>query len=238
MKLEELQAALRQQGIDAWLFCDVHHRDPLAYRVLGLPADQLVSRRWHYLVPAAGEPRKLVHRVEAGQLDALPGETVQYAGWRELLQQLEQMLAPVRTVAMQYSPCNQLPAVSLADAGTVELVRGFGKQVVSSAELVQRFEARWSPAALEMHLEAGRLIDNIIASAFQEIGNRLRRDSPTDEYAVQQFILERFRECNLITDMGPIVAAGRNSGNPHYLPERGRSALIRRGDFVLLDVWG
>ena len=238
MKLEELQAALRQQGIDAWLFCDVDHRDPIAYRVLGLPADQLVSRRWYYLVPADGEPRKLVHQIEAGQLDALPGEAVQYAGWRELLQRLEQMLAPVRTVAMQYSPCNQLPAVSLVDAGTVELVRGLGKQVVSSAELVQRFEARWSPVALGMHLEAGRLIDGIMASAFQEIGNRVWREGQTDDYAVQQFILERFRECHLITDMGPIVAVGRNSGNPHYLPERGRSAPIRRGDFVLLDVWG
>jgi Xaa-Pro aminopeptidase len=238
MKLEELQAALRQQGMDAWLFCDVDYRDPIAYRVLGLPTEQMVSRRWYYLVPAEGEPRKLVHQIEKGQLDALPGEAVQYAGWRELLQRLEQMLDPVRTVAMQYSPCNQLPAVSLVDAGTVELVRGFGKQVVSSAELVQQFEARWSPAALEMHLEAGRLIDDIIALAFQEIGKCVRRDSQTDEHAIQQFILERFRQCNLITDKGPIVAAGRNSGNPHYLPERDCSAPIRREDFVLLDVWG
>ena len=238
MQVQLIQEALRERGIDGWLFYDFHHRDPIAYRILGLSSDSLASRRWYYLVPAQGEPGKLVHRIESGQLDGLPGETQLYAGWRELLQRLERMLAPVRTIAMQYSPNNQIPSVSLVDAGTVELVRGFGKQVVSSADLVQRFEACWSPAALESHLEAGKIIDRLIPAAFAEIGKRAGQSGQTDEYTIQQFLMDQFTQNHLITDSPPIVAVNRNSGNPHYQPSRAASSAIRAGDFVLLDVWG
>jgi len=139
---------------------------------------------------------------------------------------------------MQYSPNNQLPMLSLVDAGTVELVRGFGKRVVSSAELVQRFEAAWSAAALFAHLEAGKRIDRIISSTFEEIGRRVGSSAATDEYAIQQFILERFRQEHLVTRWPPLVAANQNTSNPHYLPDSAGSAPIRSGDFVLLDVWG
>lgn len=148
------------------------------------------------------------------------------------------ILAGCNTIAMQYSPNNQIPAISLVDAGTVELIRGLGKRVVSSADLVQRFEACWSPAAFESHLEAGKRIDRMISSAFQEMGNRVRLCGQTDEYAMQQFLLDQFRQNHLVTDMPPIVAVNRNSGNPHYLPSQTISSPIRAGDFVLLDVWG
>ena len=238
MQLEFLQQALRDRGLSGWLFYDLHHRDAIAYRVLGLPKELFATRRWYYLVPATGEPQKLVHQIESNQLDALPGAKRIYAGWRELRDHLEAMLAPVHTVAMQYSPNNQLPMLSLVDAGTVELIRSLGKQVVSSAELVQRFEATWSAAALYAHLEAGQRIDRIVSSTFAEIGRRVRGSAATDEYAIQQFILERFRQEKLVTRWPPLVAANRNTSNPHYLPGPERSAPIRSGDFVLLDVWG
>ena len=238
MQLEFLQQALRDRGISGWLFCDLHHRDPVAYRILGLPKEQFAPRRGYSLVPASGEPVKLVHQIESGQLDILPGGKRIYASWRELLQQLEAMLTPMSTLAMQYSPNNQLPMLSLVDAGTVELIRGFGKTVVSSAELVQRFEATWSAAALYAHLEAGKRIDRIISSTFEEIGRRVGSSAATDEYAIQQFILERFRQEHLVTRWPPLVAANQNTSNPHYLPDSAGSRPIRSGDFVLLDVWG
>ena len=229
-----IQQALRERKLDGWLFYDHHHRDPIAYRVLGLDESALATRRWFYLVPGEGEPLKLVHRIEAAQLDALLGRARSYSSWQELGSGVEEMVRGRRRVAMQYSPNNLLPLVGLVDAGTVELVRSFGAEVVSSADLVQMFEACWTPEALESHLAAGRAIDEIVALAFAEIGRRV----PTDEFAIQQYILEKFQAAGLVTGEVPIVAVNQNSGNPHYEPRREGSAAIRRGDFVLLDVWG
>ena len=238
MELELIQKALQQRNISGWLFCDFHHRDPIAYRILGLPEHGMATRRWYYLAPAQGQPLKLVHRIESGQLDQLPGEKKVYASWQEHQQLLEEMLKPFPTLAMQYSPRNQIPSISLVDAGTIDLVRSFGRNVVSSADLVQQFEARWSPAAFESHLEAGRLIDAIVAETFLEIGRRVDSSGETDEFSIQQFILEQLDENLLVTDGDrPIVAANRNSGNPHYETNREHSSPIRAGDFVLLDVW-
>ena len=237
MDLEAIQQALREQGLDGWLFYDFDHRDPIAYRILGLAPGSLAKRRWYYLLPAQGSPKKLVHRIENGQLDSLPGEKREYAAWEALTRNLQEMLAPFPAIAMQYSPNNQIPYISRADAGTVELIRGFGNRVVSSADLVQRFEARWTDAALESHLEAGRRIDGIIARTFKEIGRRVGGDGGTDEYAVQQFLLKEFEKENLVSDDRPLVAVNRNSGNAHYDTRCERTAPIRAGDFVLLDVW-
>ncbi len=238
MKLELIQKALRERGMDAWLFYDFHRRDPIAYRVLGLRANGMATRRWYYLVPASGDPVKLVHRIESGQLDALPGEKRVYASWQEHQGMLEEILRPHQSLAMQYSPLNQIPYISSVDAGTIELIRSFGKTVVSSADLVQQFEACWSQAALESHLEAGRRIDALIAETFREIGKRVDTNGGTDEYSIQQLILEQFEQHHLTSGrMRPIVAVNRNSGNPHYEPSREQSSPIRAGDFVLLDVW-
>jgi len=236
MNLAAIQAALRERDIDAWLFYDHHRRDPIAYRVLGLPSSLMVTRRWFYLIPSAGEPVKLVHKIEAGHLDTLPGTRRQYAGWQELLESLKAMLAGYPDIAMQYSPNNSVFTVSLVDAGTVEIVRGLGNNVVSSADLVALFEATWTEEQIRTHFAARDAIDRITAAAFQEIGRRARNGGTT-EHAIQQWFMEAFRRENLVTDDPPIVAVNANSGNPHYEPGAERSAPIREGDFVLLDVW-
>ncbi len=170
MDLSAIQAALRERNIDAWLFYDHHHRDPIAYRVLGLSTGMMVTRRWFYLVPAEGEPVKLVHKIEAGHLDTLPGRKQQYAGWQELFDSLKTVLASYRDIAMQYSPNNIVFTISLVDGGTIELLRGLGKNVVSSADLVALFEATWSEEQIRSHFAARDAIDWITASAFRRQG--------------------------------------------------------------------
>ena len=174
MNLEAIQAALREAGFDGWLFYDHHHRDPIAGRILGLDADAHVTRRWYYFVPAEGEPRKLVHRIEQGRLDALPGAKGLYSSWQELAVGLELMLTGARTLAMQYSPNNAIMYVSMVDAGTVEFLRGLGKQIVSSADLVSQFEAVLSEEQMASHSVAQKAIDEILAEGGRKIGRRLR----------------------------------------------------------------
>ena len=236
MNLPAIQSALRERNIDAWLFYDHHHRDPIAYRVLGLPGNLMVTRRWYYLIPAQGEPVKLVHKIESGHLDTLPGKKLLYAGWQELFEQIKHMLAAHRDVAMQYSPNNLVFTVSMVDGGTLELVRGLGKNVVSSGDLVAQFEATWTDEQIKTHYAARDAVDAITAAAFQEIGKRVRNGG-TNEHAIQQWFMEAFQRENLLTDDPPIVAVNANSGNPHYEPHATGSAAIREGDFVLLDVW-
>jgi Xaa-Pro aminopeptidase len=237
MDLPAIQAALRERNIDGWLFYDHHHRDPIAYRVLGLPDGMMVTRRWFYLIPAQGEPVKLVHRIEAGHLDTLPGSKQQYSGWQELFEGVKSLLTNCRDIAMQYSPNNLIFYVSLVDGGTLELIRGLGKNVVSSGDLVAQFEATWNTEQIKSHFAARDAIDSITAEAFKEIGARARNGGTT-EHAMQQWFMEAFRRENLVTDDPPIVAVNANSGNPHYEPHAGNSANIREGDVVLLDVWG
>ena len=236
MNLSAIQAALRDRNIDAWLFYDHHHRDPIAYRVLGLPTSLMVTRRWFYLIPAQGEPVKLVHKIEAGHLDSLPGSKHQYAGWQELFDKIKILLSDYRDIAMQYSPNNLVFTVSLVDAGTVDIIRGLGKNVVSAADLIAQFEATWTDEQIQTHFAARDAIDSITTAAFAEIGRRVRNGGTT-EHAMQQWFLEAFRRDHLVTDDPPVVAVNGNSGNPHYEPHAEGSAPIRQGDFVLLDVW-
>jgi len=236
MDLSAIQHALRERNIDAWLFYDHHHRDPIAYRVLGLPETLMVTRRWYYLIPAKGEPTKLVHKIEAGHLDSLPGAKKQYAGWQELFDSLKQILANHRDIAMQYSPNNIVFTISMVDAGTADLIRGLGKNIVSSADLVAQFEATWTEDQIKTHFEARDAIDAITAEAFKEIGRRVRKGG-TSEHEIQNFFKEAFARENLITDDLPIVAVNANSGNPHYEPSSAHPVPIREDDFVLLDVW-
>ena len=236
MDLQGIQAALRERNFDAWLFYDHHHRDPIAYSVLGLREDSMVTRRWFYVIPDEGEPRKLVHRIEAGHLDALPGEKEQYSAWPELWEKLRSLLAPYNMIAMQYSPNNLVPYIGLVDAGTVELVRSFGKEIMSSGDLVAQFEAAWTEEQIQSHFAARDAVDKVTAAAFQEIGRRAR-SSGTHEYEIQQWIMEAFRRENLVTEDPPIVAVNQHSGDPHFEPRADRSAKIKEGDFVLLDIW-
>ncbi|HKU25710.1 MAG TPA: M24 family metallopeptidase [Candidatus Sulfotelmatobacter sp.] len=237
MKLAAIQTALRERNIDAWLFCDHHHRDPIAYRVLGLPQNLMVTRRWFYLIPAEGEPVKLVHKIEAGHLDSLPGKKNQYSAWQELFEKLKTMLANQRDIAMQYSPNNIVFYVSLVDGGTTDLVRGLGKNVVSSADLVAQFESTWTQDQIQSHFAARDSIDAIVAESFREIGRRVRNGGTT-EHEIQQWFMDAFGRENIVTDDPPIVAVNANAGNPHYEPHASRPVPIREGDLVLLDVWG
>jgi Xaa-Pro dipeptidase len=236
MDLSAIQQALRERNIDAWLFYDHHHRDPIAYRVLGLPDGLMVTRRWYYLIPAKGEPVKLVHKIESGHLDSLPGTKKQYAGWKELFDSLKQMLAPFRNVAMQYSPNNFVFTISMVDAGTADMIRGLGKNIVSAADLIAQFESTLTDEQIKSHFAARDVIDALTAEAFQEIGRRVRGGG-THEHEIQRWFMEAFQRENMVTDDAPIVAVNANSGNPHYEPSSSRPVPIREGDFVLLDVW-
>ncbi len=236
MDLSAIQHALRERNIDAWLFYDHHHRDPISYRVLGLPDGLMVTRRWYYLIPAKGEPVKLVHKIEAGNLDSLPGIKKQYAGWQELFDGLKQMLAAHRDVAMQYSPNNFVFTISMVDAGTADMIRGLGKNIVSAADLIAMFEATLDDEQIKSHFAARDVIDAVTAEAFKEIGRRVRNGG-THEHEIQQFFMEAFKRENMLADEPPIVAVNANSGNPHYEPSASRPVPIREGDFVLIDVW-
>src|ERR1039458_6297709 len=215
MDLSAIQHALRERNIDAWLFYDHHHRDPIAYRVLGLPDGLMVTRRWYYLIPSKGAPVKLVHKIGAGHLDSLPGAKKQYAGWQELFEGLKQMLAAYRDVAMQYSPNNIVFTISMVDAGTADMIRGLGKNIVSSADLIAQFEATWTDDQIKTHFEARDVIDALTAEAFKEIGRRVRNGGTT-EHEIQNWFKEGFARENMVTDDPPIVAVNANSGNPHY----------------------
>src|SRR5579872_7316044 len=223
MDLAAIQSALRERNLDAWLFCDHHHRDSIAYRVLRLPEKLMVTRRWFYLIPAEGDPQKLVHKIEAGHLDSLPGTKRSYAAWQELFEGLKQMLAGYRDVAMQYSPNNIVFTISLVDGGTLELIRGLGKNVLSSGDLVALFEATWTDDHIKTHFAARDAVDAITAAAFQEIGRRVRNGG-TDEHQIQQWFMEAFKRESLVTDDPPIVAVNSHSGDPHYEPRAENSA--------------
>jgi len=205
--------------------------------VLGFTPPHMPTRRWYYLIPAEGQPRGLEHRIERQMTGALPGEKLPYSSWTEQVDGLRRITSGLRNVAMQYSPNCAIPYVSMVDGGTVELVRSLGVEVVSSAELIQHFEARWSAAALESHLEAGRRVDRVRAEAFALVRERTRQGAPLTEFEVKRFVLDGFANSGLVTDHGPIVGVNANASNPHYEPTEEANAPIRPGDWVLIDMW-
>src|SRR5580658_8097420 len=237
MHIDDIQAALRDEHLDGWLFFDHHQRDPLAYRILKLNPKQVATRRWYYFIPAHGDARGLVHAIESGVLAGLPGDVRKYSSWSAQLDGVRHLLAGSRKIAMQYSPNCSIPYVSLVDGGTIELVRAAGVEVVTSANLVQLFEARWTDEQLEMHLEAGVRVDRVRAEAFQKIAAALDARQSITEWDVNRFIRTGFEESGLVTDHGPIVAVNANMSNPHYAPEAEGSREIHKGDAVLIDMW-
>ena len=237
-RVAEIQAALREAKLDGWLFYDFRHSDPLAYRILKLDEKMFVSRRWFYYVPASGEPVKIVQSIEQFKLDSLPGRKLVFRGWQELHAQLREVLGhgakKKNHIAMQYSPMNDIPYLSRVDAGTIELIRSFGVEPVTSGELVQRFEAAFSPAQHQMHVEASDKMHRIIQEAFAEIARRIRVDEPITEWDIAQFMLRRYSEEGM--EQEPmIVAVNANSADPHYMPTKEKNSPIKRGDFVLID---
>ena len=233
-----IQQAIREQaGLDGWLFYDFRHLDPIAYRVLLLDPSLHVTRRWYYWVPAQGTPVKLQHRIEPHVLDGLPGDARAYVSWRDQQAALGSLLHSAKRVAMQYSPMNAIPYLSRVDAGTIDLVRSLGAEVVTSADLVQQFEAVWDGAQLSSHQVAAEGLRAIVDEAFGFVGTSLAARSSLTEYGLQQYILSRMQARGLVTSSPPIAAVNAHSADPHYAPASEGSAPIRQGDLVLIDLW-
>jgi Xaa-Pro dipeptidase len=235
--IQSIQNDLRAAKLDGWLFYDFRARDPIAQNVLQLP-NGMRTRRWYYFVPAKGEPKKLVHKIESESLAALPGDTLYYAKQDELHKNLKKILGRAKKVAMQYSPKNEIPYVAMVDAGTIELVRGAGAKVVSSADLVQKYEACWSKEQVESHFSAGQIIDRIVRGAFEHAAKCVREKKPVTEYDLKQWILKEFEAAGVWAEEGPDIAVNAHASDPHYGPTPQSAAPICEGDLLLLDVWG
>jgi Xaa-Pro aminopeptidase len=236
-RIPEIQAALAEAGADAWLFAVFQANDPVSIDLLGLGGKHFISRRLYYLVPRQGSPIRLNHRLEPAMLAHLPGEQRYYLTWREHREQLAALVAGHRRLLAQYSPDNQIPTVSRLDAGTADLLRAQGVELLSSADLVQRFAAVWSPAQLAGHRRACRALHEIVMAAFERVGTALREGNEPSEHAIQAFILERFERAGLWSEAPPNVSVNAHSADPHYSPEPEGSSPIRKGDFLLIDLW-
>ena len=234
-----VQAALRGDDLDGWLLYDFHGSNPIARAVVAMETTaKLTTRRWYYLIPANGEPRALVHAIERESLAHLPGSRHVYAGRQQLQDGLAALVGGCGRVAMEYSPDCAIPYVSRVDAGTVDVIRGLGVDVVSSGNLVQRFEAVWDEEALRTHREASERLYRIKDRAFALVGERLGAGTAVSEFEIQQAMVRWFEEEGLVTDSPPVVAAQESSGNPHYLPTDTDTRAIQRDEIVLLDLWG
>lgn len=235
--LSSIQVALRDFHLDAWLLYDFRGSNVLARRVLDFPDGPAGSRRWFYYIPAKGQPRKLVHRIESGSLDHLPGEKTVYLRWQELEEGVQKLLGNAKEVAMEYSPRNGNPYVSRVDAGVVELVRSFGTNVVSSGDLIQMFEATWDDEQWQMHLEAARHTDSAYAAAWDFIAEKIRTEGSVRESEVQAVIMDHFEKHGMTTYHPPIVGVNEHSGDPHYETTLETDTAMKAGDFVLIDLW-
>ncbi|HYE86708.1 MAG TPA: M24 family metallopeptidase [Vicinamibacterales bacterium] len=234
-----VQQALASEGLDGWLLYDFHGSNPVSYRLAGMGGTgHLATRRWFYLIPVTGEPIALVHAIERHNLDHLAGSKVVYAGRTQLQTGLATLLTGRKRIAMEYSPNCAIPYVSRVDAGTIEMVRGLGVEVLSSGDLIQQFEARWSDTAIATHRAASEKLYRIKDKAFEEVARRLRDGVPTTEYDIQQKMVGWFRDEGLVADSAPCVSAQENAGNPHYLATAADHRIIHRDELVLLDLWG
>jgi Xaa-Pro aminopeptidase len=238
LSIPAVQRALKEEGLDAWLLYDFHGSNPIARRLAGLEAGKMASRRWYYLIPASGTPKKLVHAIESHNLDHLPGDKTIYSQRERLSAGLGELLNGYHRVAMEYSPGNAIPYISRVDAGTVESVRQLGVEVASSGDLVQRFEAVWSDEALQTHRSASDRLYRVKDKAFELIRDARRNGRELTEFDVQQAMLGWFEEEGLVTDAAPVVAAQEDSADPHYQPTRERHRRIGDREVVLLDLWG
>ncbi len=235
--IELLQKALQKDKLDGWLFYSFRGSDPIAENILRLDHAKFTTRRWFYFVPATGAPQKIVHAIETGTLDSLPGDKHVYLPWQQLHQVLRETLNGAKRVAMQYSPLNAIPYISRVDAGTIELIRSFGVEVVSSADLVQVFEAVWTGEQLETHLYAARHMREIVDEITKEVRRRLQANVSATEVEIQEFILREYERRDLTAGHPPIVAINAHSADPHYAPSLDDNLPMRKGDFLLVDMW-
>jgi Xaa-Pro dipeptidase len=239
LSIPAVQGALKEEGLDGWLLYDFHGSNPIARRLTGLDnGGKMTTRRWYYLIPASGEPRKLMHAIEPYNLDHLPGGTTIYSQRDTLASGLKGVLGGMRRIAMEYSPSNAIPYISRVDAGTVEAVRALGTDVVSSGDLVQRFEAVWSDEALHRHRTASDALYRIKDRAFALVREARRAGRAVTEIDVQRAMVGWFEQEGIVSDAPPVVAAQENAGNPHYMPTDAKHRGIGAGEVVLLDLWG
>jgi Xaa-Pro dipeptidase len=237
-RIPEIQSALAEAGLDGWFFACFQQNDPIALDLLGLSGSgKLVTRRCYYLVPREGEPRKLVHALEPAMLDHLPGTKASYLTWREHREAFAALVSGSPRLAAQYSPQNELPSVSRLDAGTADLLRAAGVEIASAADLAQRFAATWSEEQLAGHRRANVHLHEIVHQAFGRVAAALARGDVLDEHTVQRFILDAFEQADLWAESAPIVGVNAHSADPHYQPGAESSSPIRRGDFLLIDLW-
>lgn len=235
--LAKIQDILRNMNLDAWLFYDFRGSNDLAHEILDINPHAHLTRRFFYFVPKEGEPVKIINGIEAFHLDHLPGKKLTYSSHASLSSHLTGVLMNVKTVAMEYSPLNAIPYVSKVDAGTIEFIRTFGVEIKSSGDLISMFGARWSREQFEENKTAADALYDIVKIAFGFIKEETLSGRPVNEYQVQQLIMEEFRKRNMVTDSDCIVAVNENSANPHYAPDSNTYKEIRKGDFVLIDLW-
>jgi Xaa-Pro aminopeptidase len=236
-KIQSIQSVLREEGVDGWLLHNFRGSNPIASQLLNLPPYLMHTRRYFYYIPASGSPRKLVHAIEQENLDVLPGDKLIYASWRSLEEHLRTLLAGAKSVAMEYSPRNAIPYIGIVDAGTIELVNATKVEIVSSGNLVARFEACWNDEQARDNFEAAQHLREIVDLAFGFIKRRIQSGKSVTEYDVQQFMLGEFKARGLTTESDPNCSVNANSANPHYEPTKEIQSPIARGDFVLVDLW-
>ena len=235
-KVKQVQDYLKKNNLPAWLLYDFKGINPIAVDFINLKG--LKTRRWYYLIRAEGEPTILVHKIEEQGFKNIPGKLIAYVSWEEQKEKLKELLSGLKTVVMEYSFENNIPYISRIDAGTIELIRSYGVEIVSSADLVQYFQARWDQAQYLSHKEAAQILMKIKDEAFEFIAQRIKNKIDVDEFEVVQFIQNRMNESGMVAEEALICAVNENSGNPHYTPTQAESKKIKEGDFVLLDIWG
>ncbi|HVZ40560.1 MAG TPA: Xaa-Pro peptidase family protein [Candidatus Kapabacteria bacterium] len=236
-QLERIQETLRTLGLGAWLLYNFRDSNPIASRMLGIPAGGHQTRRWAYLIPADGTPRGIGHRIEPHISALMQGDVRQYSSHAEFRDGLQWLAEGHDAVAMEYSPCNAVPVVSRVDAGTIELVRSLGVDVVTSADLIAHLEARLTDEQIASACRAGAAVREIVTDAFRTIRDCVAGGRRCTEFDVQQFMLGEFARRGLVTDHAPNCSVGPNSANPHYEPTESGAAEIHAGDFVLIDLW-
>lgn len=236
-KLGAIQKRLEHNHLDGWLFYDFRHSNDIACEFLEIPPEVLLTRRFFYWIPKTGEPVKLVSQVEPHVLQHLPGSTRTYRSWQEFNSVVAEFLKGATRIVMEYSPKNELPYISKVDAGTMEMVRETGVEVLSSANLLQSFTSLWDAAKLEMHLAAADVLDKTAAKTWHYIANQLSRGERITDYDVQQFMLHELTQNNCISESPPICAVNACSADPHYSPNREKPVAINKNDFILIDLW-
>lgn len=235
-RLGGIQLELRVRGLAGWLLCDFRGQNPIAARALGVSAAPL-TRRWFYYIAADAMPVLLVHATEAAAFVEVPGDHVSFSGWSSLREALARIVPARAKVAMEFCAMGSNPYLSRVDAGTVDLVRSYGAEVVSSGDLVQHFLCRWEPEQLAAHRRAAVAIAEICAETIASVGTRLRAGEPVQELDVQEQLVRAIEARGLVTEGRPIVAAGVHSASPHYVPSPASTVAVKLGDVVLLELW-